>query len=159
MPKVVITSRPSPDQFARVDRVKEFAGQVVLDGDDRNWILGAPLVVEVDDRETITVPLGFTTDGASIPRIVQWLTTWKPFEGPQRWAGIVHDWLYYQDGFDRKRADDIFRDILRAEGASALQTRGMYWAVRIFSRWAYRTNQARDVEDRIWGNPAYPATA
>lgn len=135
--------------------MKQAAGQVVLEGDDFAWILGAPLVVNVDDGEVITVPIGFTTDGASIPNLPKKLTGWKPFEGPQRWAGIVHDWLYYQDGYDRKRADEIFRDILRAEGATGFRTTAMYRAVRLFSRRAYQKNQERDVEDRIWGNPAY----
>jgi hypothetical protein len=159
MPNVVITARPTDQEFARVDLVKQVVGQVVLEGDDLTWILGAPLVVEVDDGEVITVPIGFTTDGASIPKFAQKLTGWKPFEGPQRWAGIVHDWLYYQDGYDRKRADEIFRDILRAEGATDFRTTAMYWAVRLFSGMAYRKNQERDVEDRIWGNQAYPRHA
>ena len=156
---VSIVSRPSDDQFARVDRVKLAFGQVVLPGDDRNWILGEPLVVDVGGGEIITVPVGFTTDGASIPDAVERLTFWHPFEGPQRWAGIVHDWLYYEDGYDRKRADEIFRDVLRKEGASWLRTMAMYWAVRAFGKKAYVSNQARDVEDRIWGNPAYPRHA
>ncbi len=156
---VTITSRPADEQFARVDLVKQAVGEPVLPGDDRNWILGEPVVVDVGDGEVVTVPLGFTTDGASIPAIAQRLTGWKPFEGPQRWAGIVHDWLYYQDGYDRKRADKIFRDILRSEGATGFRTAAMYWAVRLFGRAAYVSNQLRDVEDRIWGNPAYPRHA
>lgn len=159
MPNLIITTRPADDQFARVDLVKQYVGQEVLEGDDLTWILGTPLVVEVDDGEVITVPVGFTTDGASIPPFAQKLTGWKPFEGPQRWAGIVHDWLYYQDGYGRRRADEIFRDILRTEGASAFRTTVMYWAVRLFSGTAYRRNQERDVEDRIWGNPSYPRHA
>lgn len=157
--KISINSRPSDDQFARVDRVKREVGQAVLPGDDLNWILGEPLIVDVGGGETIIVPPGFTTDGASIPPIVQRLTFWHPFEGPQRWAGIVHDWLYYQDGYDRKRADEVFREILRAEGASWFRTTAMYSAVRVFGGRAYTTNQARDVEDRIWGNPAHPRHA
>jgi hypothetical protein len=156
---VSIISRPSDEQFARVDRVKQAVGQPVLPGDDRNWILGEELVVDMGDGEIITVPMGFTTDGASIPAAVQRLTRWRPFEGPQRWAGIIHDWLYYQDGYDRKRADQIFRDILRAEGAGRFRTAAMYWAVRLFGKAAYDSNQERDVEDRIWGNPAHPRHA
>ena len=156
MPAVTVTSRPADAEFARVDHVKQAVGQQVLPGDDESWILGRPLVVALDDGETVTVPLGFTTDGASIPRIARTLTGWGKFEGPQRWAGIVHDWLYYQPGYDRKRADQVFRDILSAEGASRFKTAAMYWAVRLFAGPAYRSNQSRDVGDRIWGNPDYP---
>ncbi len=157
MPAVTIQEpRLADEEFARVDLVKQAVGQEVLEGDDENWILGRDLVVETGDGETITVPMGFTTDGASIPGIARFLTGWGKFEGPQRWAGIVHDWLYYQDGYDRKRADQIFRDILRAEGASRFKTAAMYWAVRLFGGPAYRANQSRDPADRIWGNPDYP---
>ena len=159
MPTVTITSRPADDEFARVDLVKQAVGQPVLEGDDENWILGRPLVAETGDGETITVPLGFTTDGASIPAIARTLTGWAKFEGPQRWAGILHDWLYYQPGYDRKRADQVFREVLRNEGASRFKTSTMYWAVRLFGGAAYRSNQSRDVEDRIWGNPDHPRHA
>lgn len=60
---VSIISRPSDDQFARVDRARLAVGQVMLPGDDHNWILGEPPVVDVGDGDVITVPLGFTTDG------------------------------------------------------------------------------------------------
>ena len=53
-----------PARFDRVDRVKAVVGQPVLPGDDRFWILGDPLVVQVDGGERIEVPVGFTTDGA-----------------------------------------------------------------------------------------------
>ena len=156
MLRAVITSRPSDDQFARVDLVKQAVGGQVEPGDDGFWILGQQLVVEVDDGETITVPVGFTTDGASIPEWVQTLTRWKPFEGPQRWAGIVHDWLYYQDGYGQYRADQIFRAILVSEGAGWFRTRAMYRAVRLFGRTAYERNQRRDVNERIWRDPDIP---
>lgn len=150
MLKLAIVSRPTDDQFARVDRVKHAVGHVILPGDEKYWILGEPLVLEVHDGETITVPAGFTTDGASIPLPIQLATSWKPFEGPQRWAGITHDWLYYQDGYKRSRADLMFKYILRAEYASCFQQNSMYAVCRCFSSMAYRRNQARNAEDRIW---------
>lgn len=36
-----------PERFDRVDRVKAVVGQEILPGDDRFWILGTPLVVQV----------------------------------------------------------------------------------------------------------------
>jgi hypothetical protein len=98
-----------PARFDRVDRVKEVVGQPVLPDDDRFWILGGRLVAQVGAREWIEIPVGFTTDGASVPRWAQELTGWVPWEDPQRWAGIVHDWLYSQRGVAKSYADNVFR--------------------------------------------------
>jgi Protein of unknown function (DUF1353) len=80
----------TPGRFDRVDRVKQTVGPPVLPGDDRFWILGDPLIIEVDD-ERIEVPVGFTTDGASVPGWAQRLTGWKPWTDPPRWASVAHD--------------------------------------------------------------------
>ena len=105
-----------PARFDRVDRVKAVVGQPVLAGDDRFWILGDPLVVQVDGGERIEVPVGFTTDGASVPGWAQTLTGWEPWQDPQRWAGVVHDWLYSQPGVSKSHADAVFRAGLRPKG-------------------------------------------
>jgi len=132
-----------PARFDRVDRVKEAVGQPVLPGDDRFWILGDPLVVEVDSGERIEVPVGFTTDGASVPGWAQALTGWEPWADPQRWAGVVHDWLYSQRGVSKSHADDVFRAVLASEGASSWKRKLMYAAVVAGGWWAYRADQAR----------------
>jgi hypothetical protein len=87
-----------------------------LRGDDRFWILGDPLVVEVGDGERIEVPVGFTTDGASVPTWAQKVTGWDPWVDPQRWAGVVHDWLYSQPGVSKSYADAVFRALLASDG-------------------------------------------
>jgi hypothetical protein len=131
-----------PARFDRVDRVKEAVGQPVLPGDDRFWILGDPLIVEVEGGERIEVPVGFTTDGASVPGWAQPLTGWDPWADPQRWAGVAHDWLYTQRGVSKEHADDVFRAVLRAEGANAFKREAMYLAVKLFGGPAYREDQA-----------------
>jgi hypothetical protein len=131
-----------PERFDRVDRVKEAVGQPVLPGDDRFWILGDPLVVLVDG-ERIEIPTGFTTDGASVPGWAQALTRWGPWKDPQRWAGVVHDWLYSQPGVSKSHADQVFRAVLASEGASRLKREAMYAAVVVGGWRAYRADQAR----------------
>jgi hypothetical protein len=131
-----------PERFDRVDRVKAAVGQEILPGDDRFWILGDPLVVQVGD-EQIVIPTGFTTDGASVPGWAQRITMWNPWDDPQRWAGIVHDWLYAQRGVSKARADEIFRAVLVSEGAGWLRRKLMYAAVVVGGGPAYRSNQAR----------------
>lgn len=131
-----------PEKFDRVDRVKAVVGQEILPGDDQFWILGDPLVVQVGD-EQIVIPTGFTTDGASVPGWAQRITMWKPWDDPQRWAGIVHDWLYSQPGVSKSRADEIFHAVLVSEGAGWLRRKLMYAAVVVGGGPAYRSNQAR----------------
>jgi hypothetical protein len=131
-----------PDRFDRVDRVKQAMGQPLLDGDDRFWILGDPLVVEVDGQ-SIEIPVGYTTDGASVPDWAQALTGWSRWEPPQRWGGIVHDWLYTQPGVSKAHADTAFRAVLASEGASRFKREVMYAAVVVGGGRAYRAAQAR----------------
>jgi hypothetical protein len=78
---------------------------VLLEGRDRQsirsgrslWALQRPLVYDTGDRrhERITVPAGFVTDLASIPRPV-W--SFYPPDGPWVKGAIVHDFLYYTQG-------------------------------------------------------------
>lgn len=132
-----------PARFDRVDRVKEAVGQPVLPDDDRFWVLGGRLVAQVGVREWIEIPVGFTTDGASVPRWAQELTGWAPWEDPQRWAGIVHDWLYSPRGVAKSYADNVFRAVLVSEGAGRWKRKLMYIAVVVGGGPANRANQTR----------------
>lgn len=156
-----------PQSFARVDMVKIAAyvhgtsTDPVQKGDDRLWILGGPLAVNLlaangDRVDTVIVPKGFTTDGASVPYLAQLLTGWRPWDEPQRWGAIVHDWLYSCNGLpvpghidlgdlpaaSKPGADQAFRAVLRGAGARWLRHTVMYWAVRLFGGHAYRVDQA-----------------
>lgn len=140
-----------PVTFARVDQVKRAVGQPVLEGDDRLWILGGPLVVSLTPGGPVTVPKGFVTDGASIPGFAQALTGWHPWDEPQRWGAIVHDWLYCCAGVDKAFADEAFRALLRSAGADAFRTEVMYLAVRLFGGHAYAQDQQYGPD--IWADP------
>lgn len=124
--KASIIARPST--FDRVDRVKEATGGEVLPGDETLWILGDDLIVDIADTLVI-VPRGFTTDGASIPRFGRRLTGWGPWDPPQRWAAIIHDWQYCVSGTSKRLADRAFRAALKSEGASWVKRRVMFVAV------------------------------
>ena len=126
-----------PTKFDRVDRVKAVVGEPILPGDDKFWILGEPLVVDADG-DRFEVVTGFTTDGASVPTWAQRITSWKPWEDPQRWAGITHDWLYTQPGVSKLHADNVFRAVLVSEGAGYWKRKLMYTAVLIGGLPAYR---------------------
>ena len=138
MLKAEIISRPP--HVDRVDRIKQALGREVLPEDHRFWILGEPLVVRVGD-ETITIPRGFTTDGASVPDWAARITSWDRWEDPQRWAGIVHDYMYGIAGVTKSHADNAFRAVLAAEGAGWFKRKMMFAAVVLGGGPAYKKSQ------------------
>jgi hypothetical protein len=76
----------------------------------------------------VTVPAGFATDFASVPRAF-----WRiiPPWGKYNRAAVVHDWIYSENRFSRKAADWIFLDLMRRLGVSWWKRTVMYRAVRV----------------------------
>lgn len=82
----------------------------------------------------ITVPKGFITDGASIPKSLQWI--YDPY-GKYIKAAVIHDYLYskYNDtGINRTLADKIFDFIMKETGVNAKTRRKFYVAVKYFGK-------------------------
>ena len=65
----------------------------------------------------LTVPVGFRSDGASVPRFF-WRLVFPPGDAQALRAAFLHDWIYrtHPEGWDRKKADDLFYDVLVADG-------------------------------------------
>jgi hypothetical protein len=85
-------------QFRNFLRVSPFA-------DADNWFLTGPLDYEIRDTGiVVTVPEGFVTDFASIPRPF-WsvLPRWGKYGAPS----VVHDFLYWDQRCTREQADRI----------------------------------------------------
>jgi hypothetical protein len=104
------------------------------------WTLLAPLAYdsEVVGR-IITVPAGFVTDFASIPRL--------PFVylaegGRGNRAAVIHDWAYSTQFVDRATADKVLREALIASGYSKATAALFYAAVRLggASHWTAPNN-------------------
>jgi hypothetical protein len=55
---------------------------------------------------SVSVPTGFVTDFASIPR---WLWTTLPRDGNYVWAAVVHDYLYWYQTTTKAIADDVLK--------------------------------------------------
>lgn len=92
------------------------------------WVLLDPLVFESDIlRATITVPIGFETDYASVPRLpgAYWLTGDGAHE-----SAVVHDWML-TCGHSWRTAADVFREAMKAEGVPTWRAWLMYWGVRV----------------------------
>jgi hypothetical protein len=93
------------------------------------WRLLDPLVYESDvAAATVTVPAGFVTDLASVPRLpFAYLLT----GGIGHAAAVVHDAIYTGHQVDRALADEIFHEALLVLGVSRLQAWLMWAGVRV----------------------------
>jgi len=107
--------------------------------DGKNWKVLEAFEYHVgkkDSKEVITVPIGFKTDFASIPRA--FYTLIGPPTGEYGKAAVIHDYLYRNAIGTRKRADKIFYEAMGVLGVSAWKRKVIYWAVRIFGRGSWK---------------------
>ena len=68
-------------------------------------------------RDQITVPVGFETDFASVPRPFSAIL---PKWGKYGDAAVIHDWLYWEQGRPRPAADAILLEGMTVLGVSAV---------------------------------------
>ena len=119
--------------------------QPVGNGDE--WELCDPFTVRIesddgDDSVVLTVPKGFTTDLASVPRLPG---AYLLFNGKARRSAILHDWLY-TERYPREWADMVFLAAMENE-VGAIPRTLMYWAVRLGGGAYYQTHQqAKEAE-------------
>lgn len=99
------------------------------------YVTTAPLRYE-GGWDVLTVPTGFGTDLASVPRVF-W--SWLPPHGEYERAAVVHDWAIDELVITPADADGLFRRIMREEGVSTVRRWLMWTAVR----WAALTDPAR----------------
>lgn len=110
---------------------------------DKHWKLRYPFEYHVGSKQSniiISVPAGFITDFASIPRIF-W--TILPPWGRYGKAAIIHDYLYVTHRFSRKQADDIFLEAMGVLKVSKWKRWVMYRSVRAWgwTAWNCKTNK------------------
>lgn len=76
----------------------------------------------------ITVPAGFKTDYASIPKLL-----WNilPPVGRYDRAAVIHDYLYQNNGVTRLQADNVLLEAMRVLNVPAWQRGMIYSGVRI----------------------------
>lgn len=91
------------------------------------WKLLNRLEVLDDKEHSFYVPAGFATDLASLPRIIRGLFNRN---GKSRKPAVLHDYLYSQKMFTRKKCDLIFKDCLINAGISKFAARLYYFGVR-----------------------------
>lgn len=127
----------------------------------RSWRLAEPLIYE-GEQDVITIPRGYATDLASVPRFLHWLVS--PY-GPYTRAAVLHDYLITDAiplGLSSRDADGMFRRVMREEG-TGFALRWLMWAA---VRAAAAFNPARGEVGRDWfailgigllALPIYPA--
>lgn len=91
------------------------------------------------EKQFYTIPKGFQTDLASIPKIAWSIMT--PAHSALIRPAIVHDWFYSKTcDYTRYQTDLIFYHMLINDGISPLKASIMYYAVRCFGRPFYNRN-------------------
>lgn len=83
-------------------------------------------------RKEIIVPTGYTTDGASIPKIFWWLLS--PFEDYFKCC-VLHDYLcdlFHLNFLERKTCDDIFLEAMSEIGIKKSTRWALYFFVRSY---------------------------
>lgn len=107
-----------------------------------------------DLQGLITVPIGFYTDFASVPR---WMPLMYALVGDTAHApAVIHDWLYYSAFVpNRKDADLVLLEAMRVWGMSAWRCQTIYWGVRL-GGWAAWNNHRRNEKPKLGKFKASP---
>jgi len=81
--------------------------------------------------EGVTVPAGFESDGASVPRFF-WRVVFPPGDRRAIRAAFFHDYVYrtHPVGWTRTMADKAFFRVLLADGVGRFRARIAYLGVR-----------------------------
>lgn len=94
------------------------------------WWLEQPLVWS-DDARTITIPAGFITDDASIPKVFDWIPALDR-QGLSRRPGLLHDGLYSLGReYGKDFADHMLFVSCCAEGVSPGWASAIWWGVHL----------------------------
>lgn len=88
----------------------------------------------------LSIPAGFKSDGASVPRLF-WRVVFPPGDACALRAAIIHDYIYrhHPAGWTRKAADQLFYDLLIRDGTPVHRACLAYTAVRLFGRSSWKT--------------------
>src|SRR5580765_3427893 len=106
--------------------------------DGRNWIVREPLTYKVGiSQDSITVPVGFVTDLASIPPALQ---SFIQQNGPYLLPAVVHDYLYWKQTCTRAQSDQILLLAMTEHDVPETQRTAIYQAVHFAGIFAWDAN-------------------
>jgi len=111
--------------------------------DGAHWIVREPLTYTIGiSADSITVPVGFVTDFASIPQALQSIIRQN---GPYILPAVVHDYLYWKQACTRKQADQILLLGMIENDVREIHRSAIHNAVTIAGGFAWSDN-ARERE-------------
>ena len=97
--------------------------------DDTRWELTADLKYQSRILgSVITVPKGFVTDFASVPRVP---IAYMAFGDRAHRESVLHDWGYNCGQLSRRKVDGLFYEAMRARGKKTWVRVGMWLGVRL----------------------------
>jgi hypothetical protein len=114
------------------------------------WILEASLTA-TDGIESICVPRGFITDGASVPRLFQSFIS--PMGTAMAEGAVVHDFLYSKDSKGirtKSESDDIFESIGSFKGASWMKSKLAWLGVAVGGKSSYQACYSTEKLDKSY---------
>lgn len=94
----------------------------------------------------LTVPAGFRSDGASVPRFF-WRVVFPPGDALALRAAILHDFIYRTrpEGWSREEADRLFLAVMILDGVPVPRALMAWAGVRIGGHWAWK--EGRHVQE------------
>jgi hypothetical protein len=116
------------------------------------WTLLSDLIYITDEKDIITVPAGFKTDLASIPRPLWALL--PPFWKYSK-ASVIHDYLLAQnklieDKLTVDRINMIFKQGMKDLGVNKYQIAVIYFAVQLWLKSKNKVLAAWSILTTIW---------
>lgn len=90
------------------------------------------------DMTKIVIPIGTTSDGASVPAVFWNLI--PPF-GDYWKASFLHDYLYRNTDMPKEKCDSIYLEAMLACGVEAIKAQVIYEAVKNFGVGAFRKDR------------------
>jgi hypothetical protein len=103
---------------------------VRLINDESNlWVINSVFRYKSDllGGAIITVPIGFRTNFASVPRLP---LAYLLFGGVANKAAVVHDYLYSTGKISRSKADAVLKEASKVSGVGWFRRQAMWLGVR-----------------------------
>lgn len=121
--------------------------------DPISWEPNGP---QATNLKAVTVPKGFVSDLASIPRIF-W-SALRP-DGTYAYAAIIHDYLYWTQTIPRESADEILKSSMEDFEVEPFTVQAIYRAVRVGggSAWSQNAKAKAGGQRRVLAE--FPPTA
>lgn len=92
------------------------------------YLVHEPIVYQMSNGDTLTVPADFPSDGATVPWMLRWLF---PQMGKYTRASVAHDYLYDNKIGLREQADREFLRWMIEDNVPVWKANLFYIAVRI----------------------------